>query len=274
MRQVTGEQKARPMKQNSRIVPLAKAESSSASPYEIQLNKPLENHPDYPGLDYTSLTVNVLDGAVQAEVCVDEEPLKQTESLSGEEQQALQRCEAVVHRHKESFYELALALEEIKRRKLYRDRFKTFPEYCLEVHGLGKSYAYHHAAAGKLLREKSTTVENAPANEHQARQLVAKVAKPRKAAAAIEVERTVVAAQEATQADVEAVEARPPIVPMPVVEGGTSWIELHALAQKAYNILADSSRRKELEKALHRLKTALSAYAEHERRSTELKEAA
>lgn len=217
----------------------------------------------------------MLDGAVQAEVYVDEEPLKQTEPLSAEEQQALQRCEAVVHRHKREFYEFALALEEIKRRKLYRDRFKTFPEYCLEIHGLGKSYAYHHAAAGKLLREKSTTVENAPANEHQARQLVAKAAKPRKAAvAASETGRTVVAAQEVTQADVEAVVARLPIVPMPVVEGGTSWVELHALAEKAYNILADSSRRKELEKALHRLKTALSAYAEYERRSTELKEAA
>lgn len=216
----------------------------------------------------------MLDGAVQAEVCVDEEPLKRTEPLSAEEQQALQRCETVVHRHKESFYKLALALEEIKRRKLYRDRFKTFPEYCLEVHGLGKSYAYQHAAAGKLLRENSTTVENAPTNEHQARQLVAKDAKPRKAAAAIEVERPVVAAQEVTEADVEAVEARPPIVPMPVVEGSTSWVELYALAEKAYNILADSSRRKELEKALHRLKTALSAYAEHERRSTEPKKAA
>lgn len=211
---------------------------------------------------------------MQAEVCVDEEPLKRTEPLSAEEQQALQRCETVIYRHKREFYEFVLALEEIKRRKLYRDRFKTFPEYCLEIHGLGKSYAYQHAAAGKLLREKSTTVEKAPANEHQARQLVAKAAKPRKAAAAIEVERPVVAAQEVTEANVEAVVARPPIVPMPVVEGGTSWVELHALAEKAYNILADSSRRKELEKALHRLKTALSAYAEHERRSTELKEAA
>jgi hypothetical protein len=254
---------------------MAEAETSSANPYEIQLDKPLENQPDYPIEDYTSLMVNVLDGAVQAEVCVDEEPLKRTEPLSAEEQQALQRCETVVQRHKQSFYEFALALEEIKRRKLYRDRFKTFPAYCLEVHGLGKSYAYQHAAAGKLLREKSTTVENAPANEHQARQLVAKAAKPRKAvAAASESERPLVAAQEATQADVEAVEARPPIVPMPVFEGGTSWVELHALAEKAYNILADSSRRSELEKALHRLKTALSAYAEQERRSTALKEAA
>jgi len=253
----------------------AELESDSANLYQIELDKPLAKHPDYPGVDFTSMMVNVLDGAVQAEVCVEEAALEKTEPLSAEEQQTLQRCETVIRCHKQSFYEFALALEEIKRLKLYRDRFKTFPEYCLEVHGLGKSYAYEHAAAGKLIREKSTTVEKAPANAHQARQLVAKAAKPRKAtAAASEVEKPVVAAQEVAVTDVEAVEARPPIVPLPAVKSGHSWGELHALAEKAYNIFADTSRRKELEGLLGRLMSALAVYAEQESRSTELKEAA
>ena len=277
MRQVTGEQKARSMQHNSRIVPIAEAESSSANPYEIQLDKPLENPPDYPGLDYTSLTVNVLDGAVQAEVCVDEEPLTQTEPLTVEERQALRRCETVIHQHKRGFYEFALALEEIKRRKLYRDRFKTFPEYCLEVHGLGKSYAYHHAAAGKLFRENSTTVENAPVNEHQARQLVAKAkaAKPRKAARADSVvEMAVVAAPEAIEAEAQAVEAMPSTLTRLPGADACSWTELHELARKAYNILGDSRRREELEKVLYRLVTNLEVYAQADRASAEKMEAA
>lgn len=61
---------------------------------------------------------------------------------------------------------------------------------------------------------------------------------------------------------------------MPVGEGGTSWVELHALAEKAYNILSDSRRHKELEKMLHRLKTELARYAELERCYIEQKEAA
>lgn len=176
MRQASGQQPAHLMKETPTPSLIAEPETDSPKLHQIQLDKPLECDPDYPGFDYTSLTVKVLNGAVQAEVCVDEAPLERT-ALTAEEQRALQRCETVIQRTKQSFYEFALALEEVKRRKLYRDCFTTFPEYCKSVHGLGKSYAYQYAAAGKLLQEKSTTVEKVPENAHQASKLIAKAAK-------------------------------------------------------------------------------------------------
>ena len=144
-----------------------------ADKYIIDLTAPLPKEPDYPDLDYTALHVEQLNGVVRGTVCVADDDLTKLEKLTDEEQRDLQRCERVIAGTKESFYQLALALEEIRRRKLYRDRFKSFPEYCKTVHGLGQSYAYRHAAVGKRLRENLPIGEKPPENEHQARKLIA-----------------------------------------------------------------------------------------------------
>ena len=59
--------------------PKAETKVASANLYHVQLDKPLDEDPAYVWEDNTSLMVNVLNGAVQAEVCVDEDTLKKTE---------------------------------------------------------------------------------------------------------------------------------------------------------------------------------------------------
>lgn len=219
----------------------------------LDLTAPLNQEPDYPDLDYTALHVEQLDGVVRCTVCVADDDMEKLEKLTDEEQRDLQRCERVIIETKDTFYQFALALEEIRRRKLYRDRFKTFPEYCLKVHGLGQSYAYRQAAVGKFLRENSPMGENAPKTERGARKLIAEEkarkqpAKPKEAV----VEVTDVVSQSVEVPEVPEVvveEPASPVIPLPALpaDGPTPLHELHAMAEKANSIYSDITRRKEL----------------------------
>lgn len=226
----------------------------------LDLSAPLTQEPDYPDLDYTALHVEQLDGVVRCTVCVADDDMEKLEKLTDEEQRDLQRCERVIIETKDTFYQFALALEEIRRRKLYRDRFKTFPEYCLKVHGLGQSYAYRQAAVGKFLRENSPMGENAPQTERETRKLIAeekakkKPAKPKEAV----VEVTDVVSQSVEVPEVPEVvveEPASPVIPLPALpaDGPTPLHELHAMAEKANSIYSDSTRRKELGNLLFKL---------------------
>ena len=243
-----------------------------ADNYIIDLTAPLPKEPDYPDLDYTALHVEQLNGVVRGTVCVADDDLTQLEKLTDEEQRDLQRCERVITETKESFYQLALALDEIRRRKLYRDRFKSFSEYCLKEHGFGQAYAYRQAAAGKYLRENSPMGENLPENERQARKQIAadkakkKPAKPKEAVVEItdEVSQSV-EVPEVPEVVVE--ELASPVIALPVLpaDGPTPLHELHAMVEQAYNIFSNSTRRQELERLLFKLKRELGRWAELEK---------
>ena len=110
---------------------------------------------------------------VRVKVEAEDDDLEETGKLTANEQRDLERCERVIVKNRESFYQFALALEEIKRRKLFRGRFKSFAEYCKSVHGFGQAYAYRNAGWGREIRANSPTGEKVPENEHQARKMIA-----------------------------------------------------------------------------------------------------
>ena len=237
----------------------------------LDLSTPLAEEPNYPDLDM-GFHVEQLDGEFKCTACTMDDDLEKLEKLTDEEQRDLQRCERFIKETKESFYQFALALEEIKRRKLYRDRFKSFPEYCLKIHGLGQSYAYRQAAVGKFLLENSPMGEKMPKTEREARKLIAadkvrkKPAKPKEAAG--EVADDVPPRVEALEVpEVLVEEPASPVIPLSVLpaDGPTPLHELHAMAQQAYNIFSNSTRRQELERLLFKLAHELERWAELEK---------
>ena len=139
----------------------------------IDLATPRPQDSEFQFPNSTAYFVNGDQGMVRIQVVADDDDLEETGKLTADEQRDLERCERVIGKHKESSYQFALALEEIRRRKLFRGRFKCFPEYCQEVHGLGQAYAYRYARWARKIPENSPMGENAPANERQARKMIA-----------------------------------------------------------------------------------------------------
>ena len=242
----------------------------------LDLSAPLNQEPDYPDLDCTALHVEQLDGVVRCRVCVADDDLKKLEKLTDEEKIDLQRCERVIAETKDTFYQFALALEEIRRRKLYRDRFKSFSEYCLKEHGLGQSYAYRQAAAGKFFRENSPMGEKAPTTERETRKLIEadkarkKPATPKEAV--VEVADDVpLRVEEHEVPEIAVEEPACPIISLPVLpaKGLIPLHELHTMAVKANNMYSDSERRQELGNLLWKLKIGLGGWAEWEKQQQE-----
>ncbi|CAA6679307.1 Unannotated [Lentimonas sp. CC4] len=85
--------------------------------------------------------------------------LATSESLSDEERREFRRLDQMVAKAAKAFVDAGIALARIKEGKLYRQRFKTFEEYCADVHNISRSYAYHLAKAGTIVREMSTIVD-------------------------------------------------------------------------------------------------------------------
>jgi len=98
--------------------------------------------------------------------------------LTAEDQKDFKRLDQVVQTASKSVVKGALALAEIQKRKLYRDKHKTFEDYCRTVHNLSRQYAYNLLAAGKVSLELSAIADKfgldpalLPDNEAQLREL-------------------------------------------------------------------------------------------------------
>ena len=187
-----------------------------------------------------------------------------------------------------------LALEEIKRRKLFRGQFKSFGEYCKSIHGLGQAYAYRYARWGRLLREDSPMGENAPANERQARKMIAdKKAKTRKTQVppqgvaplpAIHAEEVTEAVEEPASAEdgeaeaqeVEVTEPPRKIVPLPTALSKElkSHAELKKMTNDARNMCSDRSRSQELANLLGKIEIELDRWSLYEEQRSQHQEAA
>ena len=246
----------------------------------IDLNQPL---PDREFPDYTAYIVNEHNGEVQIKVDTDDFDLEETGKLTVDEQRDLDRCERVIVKYKKSFYQFVLALEEIKRRKLFRGQFKSFGEYCKSIHGLGQAYAYRYARWGRLLREDSPMGENAPANERQARKMIAdKKAKTRKTQVppqgvaplpAIHAEEVTEAVEDPASAEegeaealtVEVTEPPRKIVPLDRPAHLATYTEMYEKSRDAYNIFANSQKRQQCLNLIDSLSTDLLAYREWEK---------
>lgn len=73
--------------------------------------------------------------------------------LSRKEQAELAALETVIATNEKAFIAVGEALKVIQDKKLYRENFQTFPEYCRVTWGWGKSYAYRLIEASLNLVE-------------------------------------------------------------------------------------------------------------------------
>jgi hypothetical protein len=108
--------------------------------------------------------IELEDDAIELEVA-DEFP------LAIDEQQALERCEAVIGQGRETFLLVGAALSEIQQGKLYRVHYDTFEEYCRDRWDIGRGRAYQLITSSKVAAELSTMVDKPPKNEREAREI-------------------------------------------------------------------------------------------------------
>ncbi len=96
-------------------------------------------------------------------------PVEVVEELSPEEESDRQRLELKVER---SFYEAGKSLAELRDKRLYRDRHKTFEEYCKGRFGYKRAYCYQLIEAAGVFENLSAICrQNLPTKEGQVRPL-------------------------------------------------------------------------------------------------------
>jgi len=207
--------------------------------------------------------------------------------LNDAEKQLLAQCEETIQKGKDSFHQMAKAMYEIRKGRLYREKFKSFRQYCEEHCGFTRSHGDRMAKSGEVILEMTTMgVAFMPQNERQVRKLVAKKkekptqvkgTEPKAKVVQEQVAQEPIAVLEdaATETETEepaeeAVEIATPgsnagkVVPIQS-EALFSYAEMLKWAQEAYNILEDESKQGELERLLKKLKRALGEYAEWEK---------
>lgn len=233
------------------------------------------------GGDMFSLQLEQTDGTLVIGVFDDENP-GELEGLSTEEQRTLADCEAAIDRNQDAFRETALALCTIRNQRLYREKFKTFEEYCQTRHGFGRKYGYRLAAAGQALSEMGPIGDTALKNESAARELLKAPKEKRREVleravaesgdhpvTAAKISATVKAVsdedtEEEDESAAEAVVVRPNFQAPSDHPPLATHREMLALVEKAYNIHSDTTRKEELEGVLHRLRRELKRHAQLE----------
>jgi len=84
------------------------------------------------------------------------------------ERRDLERCETEIRKDLGAFVRVGQAMLEIKERKLYREKYSTFEQYCQQSWGYKRHYAYHLLSAAAVCSEMLTMVNiSPPENERQ-----------------------------------------------------------------------------------------------------------
>lgn len=84
----------------------------------------------------------------------------------------LAELETIIERGKETFVEVGTALLEIRDSRLYKEKFKTFENYCQERWGMSRIHA-HRMIEAAAVANNLLPIGNKPENEAQARELAA-----------------------------------------------------------------------------------------------------
>lgn len=92
-------------------------------------------------------------------------------ALAADEAAQLAEHEAVIERGIKTFYEVGLALADIRDRKLYRAEYGTFEEYAERRWQMSRRRAYQMIEAAGVVHNFSHSEIDAPATESQAREL-------------------------------------------------------------------------------------------------------
>lgn len=83
-----------------------------------------------------------------------------------------QQLEQTIANGLQTFVEVGAALQEIRKRKLYREKYPTFETYCRERWGISRPRAYQLIEAAGVMGNLSTNVDK-PQSEGQTRPLTA-----------------------------------------------------------------------------------------------------
>lgn len=103
---------------------------------------------------------------------------KPAPSLSASDRADLGRLERIIDRGHETLREVALAVLEIRDRRLYRSEHFTFASYCEQRWGFSNRYANRLCEAARLIQECERDGIEPPANESQARRILNARKKP------------------------------------------------------------------------------------------------
>jgi len=93
--------------------------------------------------------------------------------LSEAETLELRRLEARVEIGLKAFWEIGLALSQIRDQRLYRENYKTFEEYCITRWEMSRRSAYQLISAATVVENVRNCAQILPLNEAQARPLTA-----------------------------------------------------------------------------------------------------
>lgn len=93
------------------------------------------------------------------------------EALTLAERQRLTELEQVVSENLMTFYEVGMALAEIRDNRLYRETHDTFDAYCRERFDVVKTHANRLIGAARVVENLTPMGVKLPANERQARPL-------------------------------------------------------------------------------------------------------
>ena len=91
--------------------------------------------------------------------------------LSFIEKSELQQCETIIEEGLRTFVDVGGALLKIRDKKLYRQEYSTFEEYCQSKWSISRPRAYQLIDSAKVIGNLSTFVDKTPDNEAQARPL-------------------------------------------------------------------------------------------------------
>lgn len=100
-------------------------------------------------------------------------------ALAKNEESRLCELESVIQRNLNSFYEIGMALMEVRDNRLYRAEYDTFEQYCRERWQFSKTHANRFIESSKVI-ENLTPIGVKPENLEQTRPLAKLHAKEQK----------------------------------------------------------------------------------------------
>jgi len=81
------------------------------------------------------------------------------EPLSAQDQEDKHRCEVVIEENEKGFLEYMAAMHEICTKRLYRDEYPTFEQYCRKRWNITRARGYQLVNAHKTVQQMSTAVD-------------------------------------------------------------------------------------------------------------------
>ena len=90
-------------------------------------------------------------------------------ALDRDEKRELAKLESTIRKNVAAYFEVGAALQQIRDRRLYRERYETFEAYCRAEWDFQRAHAYRLIDAAQVVTAIGRTKLPAPANELQAR---------------------------------------------------------------------------------------------------------